>query len=226
MNRYLELLHSSRPALIMSLPHNDPALCRAAFEEGADAVKVHINVDHRASGTHFGSLAEEGAAFREMLSAAPGPMGLVPGASLETAARDADEAARMGFAFFSIYTHQMPVTLPKGPAWMMACDGTYSLEEIAAMERMGAGVVEASIVPGTEYGQPLCMRDLLRYSAIAAHTSLPVVVPSQRCIRPEEIGALAQTGVRGIMIGAVVTGHTEEGIRRAVSAFRNAIDRM
>ena len=226
MNRYLELLSASRPALIMSLPHNDPALCRAAFEAGSDAVKVHINVAHRASGTYFGPLSEEGAALREMLSAAPGPMGLVPGASWEAAERDGGEAARMGFAFFSMYAHQMPATLPKGAAWMVACDGSYSLDEIAAMERMGADVVEASIMPGAEYGQPLCMRDLLKYASIAAHTTLPVVVPSQRCIRPEEVSALVQTGIRGIMIGAVVTGHTEEGIRRSVEAFRNAIDRM
>ena len=226
MNRFLTLLNAKRPALIMSLPKNDPALCRAAFEAGADAVKVHINVGHRASGTHFGSLAEEGKAFQEMLSAATGPMGLVPGASWEAAAHDAGEASRMDFDFFSIYAHHMPVNLPKRQAWMVACDGSYSLDEVAAMERMGAGAVEASIIPGTEYGQPLCMRDLLKYASIAAHTSLPVVVPSQRCIRPEEINALAQTGVRGIMIGAVVTGHTEEGIRRMVEAFRNAIDRM
>jgi len=28
------------------------------------------------------------------------------------------------------------------------------------------------------------------------------------------------------MIGAVVTGQTEESIRRSIAAFRNAIDRM
>ena len=94
------------------------------------------------------------------------------------------------------------------------------------METLGAGVVEASIMPGTEYGQPLCMRDLLRYRTLVQATKLPVVVPTQRLIRPSEVAALAQTGVRGLMIGAVVTGRTEESIRRAVHEFRNAIDRM
>ena len=59
MNEYLRMLSEKRLTLIMSLPYNDPALCRAAFEAGADVVKVHINVEHRASGTHFGRLAEE-----------------------------------------------------------------------------------------------------------------------------------------------------------------------
>lgn len=227
MNRYLELLNSEKMTLIMSLPANDPALCRAAFEAGADVVKVHINVEHRASGTHFGRLGEARGALEEMLAQAKGPMGLVPGASLEAAALDLPEAAGLGFDFFSIYAHHMPVGYAfKDKAWMVACDGSYSLEEIAAMESCGAEVLEASIMPGAEYGQPLSMRDLMRYQSVVSHTSLPVVAPSQRFIRPEELPALAHTGVKGLMIGAVVTGRTEESIRRAVSSFRNAIDRM
>ena len=227
MNRFVELLRQKRPTLIMSLPQNHPALCRAAFEEGADVVKVHINVEHRASGTHFGTLAQERDALEEMLSSSKGPMGLVPGASVEAAARDLEEAARLGFDFFSIYAHHMPVNgTGVEQTWMVACDGSYSLEEVSAMETLGAGVVEASIMPGTEYGQPLCMRDLLRYRTLVQATKLPVVVPTQRLIRPSEVAALAQTGVRGLMIGAVVTGRTEESIRRAVHEFRNAIDRM
>ena len=130
----------------------------------------------------------------------------------------------MGFDFFSIYGHHMPVGYAfPGKLWMAACDGSYSLEEIAAMQRCGVDVLEASIMPGTEYGQPLSLRDLLRYQSIVSHADLPVVVPTQRFIRPEELPALAATGVKGLMIGAVVTGRTEDSIRRAVCAFRSAI---
>ena len=94
------------------------------------------------------------------------------------------------------------------------------------MEPMGAGVLEASVMPGAEYGYPLTMRDLLTYRTVANSTSLPMVVPTQRFIRPEELPALVQAGMRGLMIGAVVTGRQEESIRRAVAAFRNQIDRM
>ena len=227
MNRFLELFSSAKPVLIMSLPANDPALCRAAFDEGADVVKVHINVEHRASGTRFGSLSEEKAALEEMLAYAKGPMGLVPGASVEAAARDVEQAAQLGFDFFSIYAHHMPVvTVPIKQTWMIACDGSYSPAEIAAMEPMGAGVLEASVMPGAEYGYPLTMRDLLTYRTVANSTSLPMVVPTQRFIRPEDLPALVQAGMRGLMIGAVVTGRQEESIRRAVAAFRNQIDRM
>ena len=227
MARFADMLANHRLSLIMSLPANDPALFRAAFEEGADVVKVHINLEHRASGTHFGSLDQERDVLEEMLALARGPVGLVPGAAVETAARDLPLAAEMGFDFFSIYAHHMPVGVAAPDReWMIACDGTYSLDEVKAMEAIGANVVEASIVPGTGYGCPLCARDLLRYHALTSATKLPVVVPTQRFIRPQEVQALAQTGVKGLMIGSVVTGRTEESIRQAVNAFRNAIDRM
>lgn len=227
MNPYMNMLENPKMTLIMSLPKNDPALCRAAFEAGADAVKVHINVEHRASGSRFGRLCEEKAALEEMIACAKGPMGLMIGASVELAAQDVQAASEMGFDFFSIYAHHVPVGLhtPR-QAWMIACDGTYSLDEVAAMQRVGAQVLEASIMPGAEYGDPLSLRDVLRYSALRAHSDLPIVVPSQRAIRPEELTALRDAGMNGVMIGAVVTGQTEESIRRSIAAFRNAIDRM
>ena len=227
MNEFMKLFEKNRLVLIMSLPANDPALCHAAFEEGADVVKVHINVEHRASGTHFRRLEQEGQALRQMLSEAKGPIGLVPGASLEVIRLDVEEASRMGFSFFSTYIHHMPVLeTPVPQAWMAACDGSYDLSEIKAVQRIGAQVLEASVMPGAEYGQPLSMRDVMRYSLIAEQTDLPMVVPTQRFIRPQELAVLADVGMRGIMIGAVVTGRTEDSIRRGVAAFRNAIDRM
>ena len=227
MNEFVKLLQKDKPALIMSLPCNDPALCRAAFEEGADVVKVHINVEHRASGTCFGRLAQEREALGQMLAQAKGPMGLVPGGSLEAVGLDIREAAQMGFAFFSTYIHHMIVPCPgPEPAWMAACDGSYALWEIEQLAHSGAQVLEASVMPGAEYGQPLSMRDVVRYGAIAARTALPMVIPTQRFICPEQVPALRDAGMKGLMIGAVVTGRTQESIRRSVAAFRNAIDRM
>ena len=227
-NAYLELFEKKKIVLIMSLPVNNPALARAAFEEGADAVKVHINVAHRASGTHFGRLSEEGDALQEMLAHRTGPMGLVPGGSLEDAELDLKEVQQLPFDFLSIYAHHLPAyAAEKGrQAWMMACDSTYSLEEIAELPTAGTDVLEASIIPGAEYGQRLSVRDLLKYRAITSRVNVPVIVPTQRAVRPEEVKELVSAGVRGIMIGAIVTGREEKSIREAVRAFRREIDRL
>ena len=225
-NDYLQLFEDKKLVLIMSLPANNPAWCKAAFEAGADAVKVHINVEHRASGTHFGRLSEERPKLEEMLSHRMGPMGLVLGGSLENAALDAKEACQLPFSFHSIYAHHMPAWAIGSVPLMAACDSTYSLDEIKAMPAVGTDVLEASVIPGGEYGQRLSMRDLVRYRMISQAVSVPVVVPTQRAILPEEVGALIQAGVKGLMIGAVVTGKEEASIARAVAAFRKAIDEV
>ena len=222
---YLEYLSERKLTLIMSLPKNDPEVCAAAFEAGADVVKVHINVEHRASGTNFGRLAEEGPAFREMFSAAKGPMGLVPGKSPEKIQADLEMLEDFPFAFYSVYAHHAPAALLRTDRLIMgACDGTYTEPEISAMKDCGASILESSIVPGEKYGSPLTMRDLLRYRAIVRQTDLPVVVPTQKAIQPSDVPNLMKTGIKGLMIGAIVTGKTKASIVDAIRAFREAID--
>ena len=61
----------------------------------------------------------------------------------------------------------------------------------------------------------------------AAHsTALPVVVPTQRRVLPEDLPYLRGAGVKGIMIGAIVTGTEPAGILRSIRTFREAIDRL
>ena len=225
MNEYLKMLSDQKLTLIMSLPRNDPDLCLAAFEAGADVVKVHINVDHRASGTHFGRLAEERNALEKMLQNRKGPMGLVLGGSLEAVSLDALEASDLPFSFHSVYAHHLPAWAASGKAALMAaCDHTYSLDLVSAMADAGADVIEASIIPGGEYGMPLSFLDLAEYRSIVRAAGLPVVVPTQRAIRPDEAGQLIRCGVKGLMIGAVVTGKSAETIASSIRAFRKAID--
>jgi hypothetical protein len=54
MPAFSELLWAARrkerpTVLIASLPRNDPALAQAALDGGADVVKVHLHLQHRAS---------------------------------------------------------------------------------------------------------------------------------------------------------------------------------
>ncbi|HQN29432.1 MAG TPA: hypothetical protein PLT43_12740, partial [Mesotoga sp.] len=47
---FSQLLKSERKLLIVSLPENTFEFARAALENGADAVKLHVNVKHRVTG--------------------------------------------------------------------------------------------------------------------------------------------------------------------------------
>ena len=227
MNRFEKMLNAKKMTLIMSLPVNDSILSKAAFDAGADAVKVHINLHHNAGGEDLGSYEENRETFDKMLKEASGPMGIVPGAGCEEILKDIEKVKNSSFEFISFYSRFLPTSvLPISKTLMAACDSGYALEEIKAYEQIGAGVLEASVIPSTEYGRPLCLRDLAIYKSIVSQTTLPVVVPTQRFIRPEDTGLLAAVGVRGLMIGAIVTGKDLHGIVSTVKRFRKAIDEL
>lgn len=227
MNPFVKRMTDSPMTLIMSLPQNDAEMSRAAYEAGADVVKVHCNLSHRASKNGFGPLSAYTDVFAKMLAEAEGPMGLVPGADAADVLRDMEAASRLGFDFFSLYAHHAPPTLLRLPqALMAACAHDYTACEAAALGAAGAAVLEASIVAPEGYGQPLSLRDIMTYRRLCEASALPVVVPTQRHVLPEDVPYLRDAGVRGIMIGAIVTGGETKTMRPAIAAFRRAIDRL
>lgn len=109
MGNFKELLERKPLSLVVSLPENDIALARAAMEEGADALKVHYNVGHRASGNHFGPLDMYAEVFRAIRSEFGGLLGVVPSGSIDGAQReDVERLGGLGFDFYSIYAHHLP----------------------------------------------------------------------------------------------------------------------
>ena len=222
MHKLFSLLNS-KFTLIASLPANDYRLAEAAWENGADAVKVHINVEHRASGTCFRSFDEEKDNLFKVLETAKGPVGIVAGSDPESAGRDCVKAVEAGFDFISIYAHHAPPSLLDVEASrMLAADYTYSLNECKLFGEY-ADIFEASVIAPDLYGARLHARDLFKYRLVCENTSLPVVVPTQKNILPSEVKFLREAGVSAIMIGAIVTGKTTESFGCAVRTFRDAI---
>ncbi|MBE5792017.1 MAG: hypothetical protein E7322_07695 [Clostridiales bacterium] len=226
---FLSVLNQKKPALIMSLPGNDPSLARIAVECGADVIKIHMNVQHRASGIHFGSFEEEKERLAEIREIAGQlPCGIVAGSCVEDVERDFLYPAQMGYEFISLYASATPLSVlaDKNMKKMIALAPGYSLEEVRLLGAIGADVLEASVMRPETYGQRLTAKELLEYAAITENSKLPVVIPTQRAILPCEVSQLSQIGVSGIMIGAVVTGKEMETIKKSVSEFRNAIDKL
>lgn len=226
---FLSVLNKSKPALIMSLPGNDPSLARIAADFGADVLKVHMNVRHRASGLHFGTFEEEKEnliRIREI--AGKLPCGIVAGSNVDDVERDFRFAGEIGYDFVSLYASAAPMSVLSDPCMkkMIALAPGYSLPDVRLLPKIGADVLEASVMQPETYGQRMTAKELLEYAAMAEASSLPVVVPTQRKILPSEINNLASVGISGIMIGAVVTGKDAESIKRSISEFRNAIDKL
>jgi len=222
--RLLALLRA-QPRLIVSLPQNARELAQAAADAGADALKVHINVHHDASGTHFGTLAEERANLESILEVGL-PTGIVPGVAASLPSReDMAELARMGVDFFDLYDHDMPL-------WMLeiedltrtvAASSSTSLDSVKEFESMGFEMVEGAIIPHEGYGQMLSAADLAAYRRLRQMTALPIIVPSQRAMRPDDVPALLATGMDAVMIGAIVTGRETQQLRAATQEFAGAL---
>ncbi|MEG2264276.1 MAG: hypothetical protein RSC68_07985 [Acinetobacter sp.] len=227
MNTFLELFQNKKFPLIMSMPMNDPDVIEAAFIAGADAVKVHVNLLHHASEHHFGSVEEQKEVFDRMFHKRYGPLGIVLGNNTELVSKTASKTLCYPFDFVSLYAHHSPISMMDiSASLMLACDTSYSEAELSCFEACNADVLEASVIPSDEYGRALQMRDLMRYRIICKHTTLPVVVPTQCAIQPCELKRLLDTGVRGIMVGAIVTGSTKASIVKAIASFRTTIDRL
>jgi hypothetical protein len=227
MKRFQKAMQQPKLQLLVSLPFNNLELAKAAIEEGADGLKVHTNVEHRASGNSFGPLAVYRETFREIRSLFHGPLGIVPGGSLESInPEEIEELPDLGIDFISIYAWHLPTFLLKSEklARTFAIDDQFDLRLLEAVKPFHMEALEASVIPGAEYGTPLNFADLLKYRLLVQSSGLPVMVPSQRRLVPEDISVLKDCGIKALLVGAVAIGKTVEEVRRSVHAFRNAID--
>jgi hypothetical protein len=222
-------LQENKMTLIVSLPENRFDIAKAAIQTGVDAVKLHVNVNHRASGNVFKSVESYVEEFRSIRDEFSGPLGIVPGGSFNDISQsEMEQLISLGFNFYSIYAHNKP-------SWMLGLDNIektfaisshYLLNQLGKVKHLGVTALEASIIPGVEYGTPLTFKDVLAYNWLVQNVDVPVLVPSQRKLVPSDIPILANAGVKAVMLGAIVTGNTEESIQQAISNFRNEIDSL
>jgi hypothetical protein len=225
MSRTRTLLDAG-PTLIMSLPANDPELARAANEGGADVLKVHLRVHHTASGTRFGALDDERGRLEAILEAFDGPVGIVAGADEAATPQEMRTLAEMGFDFFDLYLSHMPAWMWRMSAMgrVVALEPSYTIHQAIALENLGADALEASIIPHDGYGKSLSMADLVAYRDLHDTVDIPLIVPTQRKITPEEATLLTgECGIQGLMIGAIVTGRTSREIEIAVKRYKAAL---
>jgi hypothetical protein len=221
--------------LFVSLPENDLDLAQAAAQSGADAIKVHMNVSHEASGTHFGGFAEERERVERIIAAVDCPVGLMPGASFDKLPTREELESLSGLAFLDIYTHHMPLWFLDLPHKLIVAlrefDGftepPFYLTHMfyppeANTNRIG--MAEASIFSPEELGKPFTFHDYRRLRILQEYIDVPLVVPTQKFITPEDAVWLKRGGTGALMIGAVVTGRTADGIAAATAAYRRAID--
>jgi hypothetical protein len=221
--------------LIVSLPDNELSLARAAVAGGTDAVKVHMNAIHRASGASFGAFSREKERVLKLIENVETQVGLMPGQQVLPTLEELGELIDAGLAFIDIYAHHLPASyleLGLRTELIPAIDRMRPPKEVAALT--GASIngkpviamLEAAIAPPEDYGEKLTSSDVANYRSLVQASERPVLVPTQKAILPDDLSALSDAGVEGIMIGVIVTGPTEDGIEKVTRRFRVAIDKL
>lgn len=229
MANFKEQIINNKFTLVVSLPDNRIDFAKAALEGGAQAIKIHLNLLHRASGNSFGNLEKNKEFLKELIALAGEiPVGVVPGAQDDFITEEEFLILEeMGVAFFSSYIHHLPPFMmdTRSLTKMVAIDNNYDDILLKAIKSSTIDVLEGSIIPGDGYGTPLSYSDLLRYAHLVSNADKPLLIPSQKKIKPREVKYLYDHGCKALMIGAVVTGGDDaEKIKRATADFREVIE--
>jgi len=226
MSKLLDAFDKNPLTLIVSLPSNSVELARAALKGGAQALKVHLNITHAASGTMFGDFKAEKNVIRDILKAADVPVGVVPGEEKLPTQNEMEELISMGIDFFDINVKYLPEWMLglKKIGKMASVDESYSIDEIIKYKELGVDALEAAIVPKSHYGKELIVGDLTQYITLSTASHLPVVIPTQKKVAISEVPIVWDTGAKALMIGAIVTGRTVKSIEKTTKEYRFAVD--
>lgn len=210
--------------LIVSLPSNDPVWAKAAQEGGATAIKVHLNCHHPASGTLFGSWKQEKEAILAVLKEVSIPVGVMPGHGLIADYEELLECQKAGLSFVDLYREDVPQWLSLLSMQKMIALSSKFYSQKTRWEKENFGdILEASFVPKEEYGKRLTEGDFNRYKDVVARSPVPVFVPTQKKILPEDLSPLRDIGIKGLILGTVVLGKEEKSFAKKISAYARVL---
>ncbi|KKB13346.1 hypothetical protein VE25_02505 [Devosia geojensis] len=202
--------------VIVSLPRHDLDLAKAALDGGAFALKTHLNAFHRATGTTFGSFAEE-RPFFERLAKLGCPLLVMAGQETVPTSAEMEALAELGFEGFNVYIdHLQPHLLRSRLRPMPALSSISTMQDVIEIAAVPDCIIEASIMPFERYRTAMTVADLERYRAIVAAADVPVIVPSQLALTPGDLAQLRESGVAAPLLGAIVTGDTPQSMLSAV----------
>ena len=211
MPKLVKLLNTNKMTLIVALPKNDPELAQAAIAGGADALQLQL---------------DEKPALKEILRRAKIPVGLETGNKKQPTEKEIKDLVSLGFDFLNMKRDHLPdyYSRLKGVAKVMGLGNRFTIDLVLGVGEHGAQALDAAIIPVAEHGQELVVGDLQNYISIVISAGIPVIIPTQRSIKPSEVAIIADTDAKGLLLTPVVLGTTAKHIEQNVREFRVAVD--
>ncbi|MEA3492839.1 MAG: hypothetical protein U9R38_00465 [Candidatus Margulisiibacteriota bacterium] len=220
MPKLINLLNENKMTLMVALPKNDKAMAEAAIAGGVDALQLHINT------SYFKTFYEEKDDLVKIVKDSVIPVGIVPGQEVHADEDEMEEIKKLGFDFFNIDANIVPPFMVKlkGISRVLALNSKYTLDTLMQSLVKKPEAIDAAIVPAAGKGKHLIVGDLQHYISVVLSAGVPVIVPTQRQIRPSEVAIISDTGAKGLMLTSIVTGDTPSKVEKTVREFRAAVD--
>lgn len=199
MSKLLKILKDRPLTLIVHLPDNKVELAQAAESAGAEALMIDQGFDED-----------------KIIKAVKIPVGL----------NATDKVTGENkYDFVNFPAEALPeFGKLKKIARIAELNESYTLDKLMQVAENDLDALDAAIIPLHQFGKELVIGDLQNYIAIALSSNLPVIIPTQRHIKPSEAAIVWDTGVKGLMLTRVVLGETAKSVEKAVKEYRIAID--
>jgi hypothetical protein len=212
MPRLTELLNINKLTLIVDLPQNDPVLAEAAIAAGADALQLHYDNDQEK--------------LKKILKSTSIPAGIMINKPAQVEKKEVQALGKLGFDFINMKRDDLPEYYSniKGMAKILGLGNRFTIDLVLGVGEHGADALDAAIIPTAEQGKDLVVGDLQNYISIIIAAGIPVIIPTERAIRPSEVAIISDTEAKGLMLTPVVLGTSAKHIEKNVKEFRVAVD--
>ena len=206
MSRLLELLKTKKMTLIVQLPENTREMAEAAEQAGADAIVVRDGED-----------------AADIIKTVKIPVGV--DISAKNPVEEKEIKAHDRFDFISFHFEALKAVAKRvKPGKILALNDDYTLDKIIGVEDTGAEAIDAAILPLSQNSKELAVGDLQNYIGIAISSGLPVIIPTQRVIKPSEVAIIADTGAKGMILTDKVLGDRAKSLKKNLMEYRLAAD--
>ncbi|NQU16675.1 MAG: hypothetical protein HQ564_01310 [Candidatus Saganbacteria bacterium] len=201
MSKLRRLLHNNPISLIVNLWENNPESAKLAENAGADALMIN-DLDNA----------------EQICKSVKIPTGIVL-----RDARRINKRALQGLDFINFEMEHSPQFKNVPHTRILMLDEKFSIDSLLNLSDK-AEAIDAAIVPLTQGVKDLVVGDLQNYISIIISADLPVLIPTQRSIKPSEVAIIWDAGAKGIILTKTVLGNTARSFEKTIREFRIAVD--
>jgi galactitol-specific phosphotransferase system IIB component len=216
---------------ILASPFNsDLKLINIFIKNGINIIKFHINITHPVSNYKFKSWDKEKENLINLILENPNiTFGLVPGDIKENIEEINYFELESYIDFIDIFINSFTtyyLNIPKNVERVVAINRVLNKEELEILDRLKISAIEASIIDKSQYGLPLTLDDILNYSKLANNSSIPVLIPTQKHIKPKDVKILYEIGAKGLVLGGISLSLDYKELKKNLYEFINEISKL